>query len=78
MESLLLGLKRRLPQLMEDLVELEEEHDGDLYSALSLHVLENELVEIQQLMDKLNGSIRGNQELVENTTQLVGPSLLHL
>ncbi|RVE71358.1 hypothetical protein OJAV_G00051160 [Oryzias javanicus] len=71
MESLLLGLKRRLPQLMEDLEQLEEEHDGDLYSALSLHVLENELEEIQQLMDKLNGSIQGNQELAENTTVLL-------
>lgn len=78
MESALLGLQRRLPQLMKDVVELEEHHDEDLYSVLSLHVLENELIEIQLLMDKLNGSIRGNRELAVNTTDLVGPPLLHL
>uniref|UniRef100_A0A3P9IM01 Si:ch211-194m7.5 n=1 Tax=Oryzias latipes TaxID=8090 RepID=A0A3P9IM01_ORYLA len=71
MESALLGLQRRLPQLMKDVVELEEHHDEDLYSVLSLHVLENELIEIQLLMDKLNGSIRGNRELAMNTTDLL-------
>ncbi|XP_004086306.1 olfactomedin-4 [Oryzias latipes] len=71
MESALLGLQRRLPQLMKDVVELEEHHDEDLYSVLSLHVLENELIEIQLLMDKLNGSIRGNRELAVNTTDLL-------
>ncbi|CAG5958345.1 unnamed protein product [Menidia menidia] len=69
MESLLLGLERRLPQLEKDVGMLEKENDGELFGALSLHVIENELFEIEQLMDKLNATSLADQELAEQATQ---------
>ncbi|KAM7396302.1 hypothetical protein PAMP_019351 [Pampus punctatissimus] len=68
-ESLLLGLERRLPQLQEDVSVLEREDDGELYGTLSLQVIENELTAIKQLIDKLNITTRGNQRLTTDTTE---------
>ncbi|KAM9808375.1 olfactomedin-4-like [Neosynchiropus ocellatus] len=64
MDTLLLGLERRLPQLLESMAMLEKEDDGDLYAALSLILIENELLELQQLVDKLNSTTRGSQQLI--------------
>ncbi|XP_041851907.1 olfactomedin-4-like [Melanotaenia boesemani] len=69
LESLLLGLDRRLPQLEKDLEMLEKENDGELYGALSLHVIDNELAEVNQLMDKLNSTMLAHQDLSANATQ---------
>ncbi|KAE8295792.1 Olfactomedin-4 [Larimichthys crocea] len=69
LESLLLGLERRLPQLLEDVSMLEMEDDGDLYAVLSLQVVENELMEIKQLIDRLNGSTLGHQRLTTDTNK---------
>ncbi|XP_010753690.3 olfactomedin-4 [Larimichthys crocea] len=69
LESLLLGLERRLPQLLEDVSMLEKEDDGDLYAVLSLQVVENELMEIKQLIDRLNGSTLGHQRLTTDTNK---------
>ncbi|XP_051239223.1 olfactomedin-4 [Dicentrarchus labrax] len=69
LESLLLGLEQRLPRLQEDVSMLEREDDGQLYAVLSLYVVENELVEIKQLFDRLNGTTLGHQHLTANTTK---------
>ncbi|KAM9854907.1 olfactomedin-4-like [Aulostomus maculatus] len=67
LEILLLGLERRMPQLLEDLSILEREDDGQLYGAISLRVIENELTEIKQLIDKLNTTTRRSQKLTTDT-----------
>ncbi|KAM9377983.1 olfactomedin-4-like isoform 2-T2 [Pholidichthys leucotaenia] len=69
LESLLLGLERRLSQLHKDMLILENEDDGDLYGVLSLHVIENELAEINQLINKLNITTLAHQQLTANATQ---------
>ncbi|CAN9498691.1 unnamed protein product [Ophioblennius macclurei] len=71
MESLLLGLERRISQLHSDVSVLEKEDDGELYGVLSLYIIENELVEIHQLMDKLNGSMEQGRRLVGQATRQV-------
>ncbi|XP_039990147.1 olfactomedin-4-like isoform X2 [Xiphias gladius] len=71
LESLLLGLERRLPQLQDDVSVLEKEDDGGLYGVLSLQVIENEIMDIKQLIDKLNSTTLGHQLLtIETTKQL--------
>lgn len=67
LESLLLGLEKRLTQLHSDVSILEEEDDGELYGVLSLFVIENEMVEIRQLMDKLNSTTLEHQVLTADT-----------
>ncbi|XP_068595772.1 olfactomedin-4-like [Brachionichthys hirsutus] len=69
LEILLLGLKRRLPQLEADVSILEKEDDGDLYGVLSLRVAENELLEITQLFNRLNSTSLRYQRLTEGTTK---------
>ncbi|CAK6969199.1 olfactomedin-4-like [Scomber scombrus] len=69
LESLMLGLEQRLPQLEKDLSVLERENDGELYGVLSLLVIENELTEIKQLMDKLNMTSLRHQHLTTDTTE---------
>uniref|UniRef100_A0A3P9CFP7 Uncharacterized protein n=1 Tax=Maylandia zebra TaxID=106582 RepID=A0A3P9CFP7_9CICH len=69
LESLLLGLERRLSQLNKDVQILEKEDDGELYGVLSLYVIENEMTEIKQLIDKLNSTTQQHQILTANTTE---------
>lgn len=69
LESLLLGLERRLPQLEEDVSALEREDDGELYAVLSLQVIENELQEIKQLISRLNSSTLTHQCLTADTSE---------
>uniref|UniRef100_UPI003AB0E1C7 olfactomedin-4-like n=1 Tax=Centroberyx gerrardi TaxID=166262 RepID=UPI003AB0E1C7 len=71
LDSLLLGLQRRLPQLETDVSVLEREDDGELYGAVSLQVIENELVEILQLMNKLNSTMLAHSRLTSDTAQQV-------
>ncbi|XP_023253214.1 olfactomedin-4-like [Seriola lalandi dorsalis] len=68
-ESLLLGLELRLPQLLEDVSMLEKEDDGELYGALSLQVIENEMMDIKQLIDRLNSTTQGHQHLTTDTSK---------
>jgi hypothetical protein len=70
-EGLLLGLKRRLPQLEADVSVLEQEDDGDLYGTVSLQVIENELSEIQNLIAKLNSTTHSHQRLNTDTAEQV-------
>ncbi len=71
LESLLIGLEQRLPQLEKDVSVLEKEDDGELYAVLSLHVIENELEEIKQLVNKLNSTTLKHQDLTTDTTAQV-------
>ncbi|XP_029010743.1 olfactomedin-4-like [Betta splendens] len=71
LESLLLGLDQRLLQLKEDVSELEKEDDGELYGVLSLQVIENEMTDIKQLIERLSRTTVESQHLTTNiTTQL--------
>ncbi|XP_006805459.1 adhesion G protein-coupled receptor L3-like [Neolamprologus brichardi] len=69
LESLLLGLEHRLSQLNKDVLILEKEDDGELYGVLSLYVIENEMTEIKQLIDKLNSTMQKHQILTANATK---------
>ncbi|XP_012722967.2 olfactomedin-4 [Fundulus heteroclitus] len=69
LESLLLGLEKRLTQLHNDMTILENEDDGELYGVLSLFVIENEMVAIRHLMDKLNRTTLEYQVLTADTIQ---------
>ncbi|KAM4553200.1 olfactomedin-4-like [Fundulus diaphanus] len=69
LESLLLGLEKRLTQLHNDMTILENEDDGELYGVLSLFIIENEMVEIRQLMNKLNSTTLEYQVLTADTIQ---------
>lgn len=64
-------MERRLPQLQKDVSTLEKEDDGDLYAVLSLQVVENELMEIKQLIDRLNSTTLGHQRLTTDTNKQV-------
>ncbi|KAG5279918.1 hypothetical protein AALO_G00082990 [Alosa alosa] len=61
--ALLLGLRQRLLQLQEDVSALEREDDGGLYGAVSLRILELELAEVLQLINKLNRTHNTHQSL---------------
>ncbi|KAF7654174.1 hypothetical protein LDENG_00072920 [Lucifuga dentata] len=67
LDSLMLGLDLRLPQLLADVRMLEKEDDGELYGALSLQVIENEMTEIRQLIAKLNATTTRHQHLTTQT-----------
>ncbi|XP_070763902.1 olfactomedin-4-like [Enoplosus armatus] len=69
LESLLLGLERRLPRLQGDVAVLEREDDGELYAVLSLYVIENELTEIKQLVERLNRTTLGHRRLTNDTAK---------
>ncbi|XP_003439599.1 olfactomedin-4 [Oreochromis niloticus] len=69
LESLLLGLDRRLPVLEKDVSMLEKEDDGELYGVLSLYVIENEMTEIKELIDKLNSTRLEQEHVTATTTQ---------
>uniref|UniRef100_A0A671WGS9 Olfactomedin-4-like n=1 Tax=Sparus aurata TaxID=8175 RepID=A0A671WGS9_SPAAU len=67
LESLLMGLERRLPRLEEDVSTLEREDDGELYGVISLQVVQNELTDIQELIARLNNTILENEHLTHVT-----------
>lgn len=50
---------------------LEKEDDGDLYGIISLQLLENELLEIQLLLDRLNSTTLVHQRLSDDTANQV-------
>lgn len=69
LESLLLGLELRLPQLQKDVSMLEREDDGALYGVISLQVIENELRQINQLINRLNSTTLAHQQLTTDTSK---------
>ncbi|KAJ0029536.1 hypothetical protein NQD34_004533 [Periophthalmus magnuspinnatus] len=71
LETLLLGLERRLPQLEADISELERDDDGQLYGVLALYVIQNELTEIRLLMEKLNTTMTMHRQQARDTTEQI-------
>ncbi|XP_056907912.1 olfactomedin-4-like isoform X1 [Takifugu flavidus] len=71
LQGLLLGLERRLLQLESDTSVLEREDDGDLYGVISLKLLENELLEVQQLLHRLRSTTVTHQRLTDSTAGLL-------
>lgn len=69
LQSLMLGLERRLPQLAKDIAALDSENDEQMYAAISLQLVNNELSEIQRLMDELNSTTLSYQRLSASATQ---------
>lgn len=64
-------MDRRLPVLEKDVSMLEKEDDGELYGVLSLYVIENEMTEINELIDKLNSTSLEQERVTAATTQQV-------
>lgn len=64
-------MERRLPQLDEDVSMLEREDDGELYGVISLQLIENEMLAIQQLIDRLNNTAVRHQRLTLEATKQV-------
>ncbi|XP_065147685.1 olfactomedin-4-like [Paramisgurnus dabryanus] len=62
-DRLVLGLQHRIQHLNENVSMLEKEDDGNLYAAVSLRIIQLELAEIQDLLDKLSRSTSNNQQL---------------
>jgi len=73
-DRLVLGLQHRISQLLENVSMLEKEDNGNLYAAVSLHIIELELAEIQDLMDKLNRTTNNYQLLSGQTATEVNVS----
>ncbi len=62
-DRLVLGLQHRIRQLLDNVSMLEKEDNGNLYAAVSLRIIELELAEIQDLLDKLNRTTNSYQQL---------------
>ncbi|XP_063072704.1 olfactomedin-4-like [Engraulis encrasicolus] len=79
--SLRLGLHKRLLQLQDEVSVLEQEDDGGLYGAVSLRIIEMELAEILQLINRLNTTHNMHRSLganVHGTMQQVQAELKSL
>ncbi|KAL6480781.1 hypothetical protein MHYP_G00118140 [Metynnis hypsauchen] len=68
MDVLTLGLQKRLEQLKDSMAVLEKEDDGQLYGAVSLRIIELELAEVTELMDKLKRTTRSRQQQSQATS----------
>ncbi|XP_048013476.1 olfactomedin-4-like [Megalobrama amblycephala] len=66
-DRLVLGLQHRIWQLLDNVSMLEKEDNGNLYAAVSLRIIELELLEIQDLLDKLNRTTNNYQQLSVQT-----------
>ncbi|XP_001335383.3 olfactomedin-4 [Danio rerio] len=70
-DRLVLGLQHRIWQLVDNVSMLEKEDNGNLYAAVSLRIIELELAEIQDLLDKLNKTTNNYKQLgVETAAEL--------
>lgn len=70
-DRLVLGLRQRISQLDDNVKTLEKEDDRNVYGAVSLRIIDLELVEIQDLLDKLNKTTRHFQKLsIETKTEV--------
>ncbi|XP_056596106.1 olfactomedin-4-like [Triplophysa dalaica] len=70
-DRLVLGLRQRISQLDDNVKTLEKEDDRNVYGAVTLRIIDLELAEIQDLLDKLNKTTRHFQKLsIETKTEL--------
>ncbi|KAG1938262.1 olfactomedin-4-like [Pimephales promelas] len=71
LDRLMLGLQQRIKQVEENVIVLEKEDDRNLYGAVSLRIIELEIAEIQDLLDKLNRTTQNYHHLsVQTAAQL--------
>ncbi|XP_048015141.1 olfactomedin-4-like [Megalobrama amblycephala] len=71
LDRLVLGLQQRIKQLEDNVVMLEKEDNKNIYGAVSLRIIELEIAEIQDLVDKLNRTTKNYQHLsVQTAAQL--------
>ncbi|XP_056106807.1 olfactomedin-4-like [Rhinichthys klamathensis goyatoka] len=71
LDRLMLGLQQRIKQVEENVIALEKEDDRNLYGAVSLRIIELEIAEIQDLLDKLNRTTQNYHHLsVQTAAQL--------
>ncbi|KAK9952179.1 hypothetical protein ABG768_018032 [Culter alburnus] len=63
LDRLVLGLQQRIKQLEDNVVMLEKEDNRNIYGAVSLRIIELEIAEIQDLVDKLNRTTKNYQHL---------------
>jgi len=71
LDRLMLGLQQRVKQVEENVIVLEKEDDRNLYGAVSLRIIELEIAEIQDLLDKLNRTTQNYQHLSVQTAAQV-------
>ncbi|ROL54592.1 Olfactomedin-4 [Anabarilius grahami] len=71
LDRLVLGLQQRIKQLEDNVIMLEKEDNRNIYGAVSLRIIELEISEIQDLVDKLNRTTKNYQHLsVQTADQL--------
>ncbi|XP_017209619.2 olfactomedin-4 [Danio rerio] len=71
MDILVLGLQQRITQLDENMAKLENEDNSKLYGAVSMRIIDLEIAEIQNLLDKLNATTKGYNHLsIQTADQL--------
>ncbi|XP_067292295.1 olfactomedin-4 [Pseudorasbora parva] len=71
LDRLVLGLQQRINQLEDNVILLEKEDNSNLYGAVSLRIIELEIIEIQELLGKLNRTTNNYQHLsVQTAAQL--------
>ncbi|XP_067235903.1 olfactomedin-4-like [Chanodichthys erythropterus] len=71
LDRLVLGLQQRIKQLDDTVIMLEKEDNRNIYGAVSLRIIELEISEIQDLVDKLNRITKNYQHLsVQTADQL--------
>lgn len=76
-DRLMLGLQHRIRQLLDNVSMLEKEDNGNLYAAVSLRIIELELAEILDLLDKLNRTTNIYQQQSLQTAAEVHLFTLH-
>ncbi|XP_067292486.1 olfactomedin-4-like [Pseudorasbora parva] len=71
LDRLVLGLQQRIKQLEDNVILLEKEDNSNLYGAVSLRIIELEIIEIQELLGKLKRTTNDYQHLsVQTAAQL--------
>lgn len=70
-DRLVLGLQQRIKQLEDNVIMLEKEDNRNIYGAVSLRIIELEIAEIQDLVDKLNRTTQNYQHLSVQTADQV-------
>lgn len=71
LDRLVLGLQQRIKQLEDNVIMLEKEDNRNINGAVSLRIIELEISEIQDLVDKLNRTTKNYQHLSVQTADQV-------
>lgn len=71
LDRLVLGLQQRIKQLEDNVIMLEKEDNRNINGAVSLRIIELEISEIQDLVDKLNRTTKNYHHLSVQTADQV-------